>query len=364
MSAVALEQQLSTDGNIELSTDEPTDSGDHADRMYALGDTCAAFVLEDTMTESEWLQLMQRNSSPNPPENPNTYKCPMPVAGVGMLRPKLAEVQNLLLPAAAVEPHWLRGPSSLICAGHSHWFDAAAWGKVVGVLQVLVTRLSALEAVIEDGESLHESGGWISSPELLSCLRLVYSQTATSLALMACTVRTHNKSDDPAAHAKATDGNFCVMVGAFGAGLLRAKEELTVFMKSHTEMYWERMMAAAPGSPITLPSLTNVRHLMFSWVLTNSIITATEQLERALAAAVCNAPPPGLHHRLIGWMLPLWPLLSGRHLFANWYKVLLVDLPAAMKQGSAGMQLQPVSCLCNYLFIYDIVSLLVRDYRA
>lgn len=75
---------------------------------------------------------------------------------------------------------------------------------------------------------------------------------------------------------------------------------------------------------------------MFAWVLTNSIITATEQLERALAAAVCNAPPPGLLRRLFGWMLPLWPLLSARHLFVNWYKVLLVNLPAVMKQGSTG----------------------------
>lgn len=113
--------------------------------------------------------------------------------------------------------------------------------------------------MIEDGESLHESDSWMSSPDLLSRLRLVYSQTATSLALMACTVKQFGQAAAPAVRARTpADGSFCVMVGAFGASWRRAKEELTDYMKTQAEMQWKHMMTATPGSPVALPSLTNV----------------------------------------------------------------------------------------------------------
>lgn len=52
------------------------------------------------------------------------------------------------------------------------------------------------------------------------------------------------------------------MVGAFGAEWRRAKEELTEYMRGQTELRWKHMMSAAPGSPVVLPSLTNVSHLV------------------------------------------------------------------------------------------------------
>lgn len=50
---------------------------------------------------------------------------------------QLAEVQNLLLPAAAVEPPWLRRSCVSL---EDCWFDTAAWSKVVQALQLLLTR--------------------------------------------------------------------------------------------------------------------------------------------------------------------------------------------------------------------------------
>jgi hypothetical protein len=79
-----------------------------------------------------------------------------------------------------------------------------------------------------------------------------------------------------------------------------------------------------------------VRHLMFTWCLTNGIIDTLADLEAALAAAACNAPPPSRLQRAFGWALPLLPLLGGVHLARNWGAVLGRTLPAALRQGSEG----------------------------
>jgi hypothetical protein len=79
-----------------------------------------------------------------------------------------------------------------------------------------------------------------------------------------------------------------------------------------------------------------VRHLMFTWSLTNGIIDTLADLEAALAAAVCNKPPRSALQRAAGWARPLLPLLGGVHLACNWAAVLGRTLPAALRQGSEG----------------------------
>jgi hypothetical protein len=75
---------------------------------------------------------------------------------------------------------------------------------------------------------------------------------------------------------------------------------------------------------------------MFTWCLTNGIIDTLAQLEAALAAAVCNAPPASLLQRAFGWARPLLPLLGGVYLFHNWALVLGKKLPAVLRQGPEG----------------------------
>lgn len=44
---------------------------------------------------------------------------------------------------------------------------------------------------------------------------------------------------------------------------------------------------------------SQVRHLMFTWTLTNGIIDSVDQLEKALAAAVCAEHPSFLQVRQV-----------------------------------------------------------------
>jgi hypothetical protein len=113
-------------------------------------------------------------------------------------------------------------------------------------------RLSALEAVVEDGQSLHDSS-YVMSPELQSRLRLVYSQASTSLALMAAAAKGYGRHSSSKRKRKqlqqqqqgdekdveqgsgngdagAALGSFCGCVGAFGRSWAQAKEELAEFM--------------------------------------------------------------------------------------------------------------------------------------
>jgi hypothetical protein len=108
-----------------------------------------------------------------------------------------------------------------------------------------------LEAVVEDGQSLHDSS-YVMSPELQSRLRLVYSQASTSLALMAAAAKGYGRHSSSNSKRKqpqlqqqgdekdveqgssggggAASGPFCGCVGAFGRSWAQAKEELAQFM--------------------------------------------------------------------------------------------------------------------------------------
>eukprot|EP00879_Flechtneria_rotunda_P012322 GHRR01012869.1.p1 GENE.GHRR01012869.1~~GHRR01012869.1.p1 ORF type:complete len:957 (+),score=306.37 GHRR01012869.1:270-3140(+) len=344
---------------------------DRFDSLYSLGDAGLAFVLEEPLTDKEWLAIIQRNSSPNPTSNPTGYACPIPQQPPGALRPKLAMLTNLLLPAVAVEPHLLREGFS---QGSKGWMNPLAWGKVATTLQLLITRLSALEAVVEDGESLNDAS-IIACQDLLQRLRLVYSQAATSLAFMAHTVKVYGGHLDIATNnpfsscwadtvaavrpSKSNEAPFCDVVVAFGRSWAEAKADLAYFMQINAERYWQTVLTAEPGSPVALPALTQVRHLMYTWCLSNGIIDTVDQLEKAVAAAVCSAPPTSLWERLGGWLLPLLPLLSGQYVFGNIAKVLGHELPAAVREGKPGIRRMLASprfqAGCKYWLVLAVV---------
>lgn len=89
--------------------------------------------------------------------------------------------------------------------------------------------------------------------------------------------------------------------------------------------------------------LLQVRHIMFTWSLTNAIIDSLSDLEQAVTAAVCAGPSSrtasgcsGLLQRLCGWVMPCLPMLTGRNLVMHIYLTLCHDLPQHVKQGWSG----------------------------
>lgn len=304
------------------------------------------------------------------------------------------------------------------------------------LLWQLLRSLGALEAVVEDGETLQVDHTEVHAL-LLARLRLAYSQAATSLALMSDTVAAYGRpsrscagseafvaasrsssavapeppADDPAGGggkraAPAPVGGFCGLVSVFGRSWAEAKAELATFMQEEVEEHWQRVVSAAPNSPAVLPSLAFVsawvppaggsgsssssracillvmragaaeharrldahaahravcstsspaadalallvmmqaRHLFFTWSLTNALIDSIEALEKAVAVAVCGGPPPSpLLAAATGWLAPLAPDLSGRHMFANWRCVLGQQLPATLRRGWRGADTPPL----------------------
>ncbi|KAF8059743.1 Heat shock 70 kDa protein [Scenedesmus sp. PABB004] len=306
-----------------------------AESLYALGDAGSGLVVAESLTLEEWRNVMRRNTDPRPPPAPGAYRCPLPEAPVASLRPRLAAAR-MLLGAAAVEPQWMRG-------GAAAWFDAAAWAA----------SLSALEAIIEDGGSL-QGTGYAFSPPMLDALQIVYSTAAASLALqrappprarraprraragsptaassagiarpLACLSSTrpptrppvHSPARPPppqadalrgygrphlrrgvvrAGRAKfvAADGPFCGLVGTFGRSWAQAKAELATQIATEQERHWGSLTRpGADAGVAVVPALTQVRHLMFAWSLTNALIDTLDALERATSAAVCAAAP-------------------------------------------------------------------------
>jgi hypothetical protein len=303
---------------------------------------------------------------------------------------------------------------------------------------VLSHRLSALEAVIEDGHSLHTTQNPSINPRLLDHISLVYSKAASSLAHMSQTVQACGSSSSinsgisyssrggssssgpvtpPGAEGgtgKDTHAQVCPVSAVCGrAGepqycWQQAKRQLAAQMQEECEDHWAGVLNAAADSPIILPTLTGVsrtptcasaavssrlaparektccadnvcvlatrhcmlnqllaalpetfkaalvssfsptascyqiRHIMFTWSLTNATIDALSDLEQAVTAAVCAHPRApssssggcaGVLHRLLGWVLPTLPMLTGRDLMVFWYNMLCRDLPRQLKQG-------------------------------
>lgn len=72
---------------------------------------------------------------------PDASSHPQPQPPIATLRPRLAKAQTLFLSGARLEPQWLRGGwGVLVGRPGCYWFDAGAWGKAAGCLQVLLTR--------------------------------------------------------------------------------------------------------------------------------------------------------------------------------------------------------------------------------
>jgi hypothetical protein len=88
------------------------------------------------------------------------------------------------------------------------------------------------------------------------------------------------------------------------------------------------------------PPLLQIRHIMFTWSLTNAIIDTLSDLEQSVTKAVCSSPEAsgcsGLLQRMFSWLPPCLPLLSGRNQVVHWYKTVCCDLPKHLRQGWPG----------------------------
>lgn len=119
----------------------------------------------------------------------------------------------------------------------------------------------------------------------------------------------------------------------------------------------ECMTGANQGASPSLNSLSEcslrccvcvlqVRHIMFTWSLTQAIIDSMIDLEQAVAAAMCAspqaqaAPKPsgfcGMLNCMFGWAVPCLPLLTGRNQAVHWYQTLACALPRWLRQGRSG----------------------------
>jgi hypothetical protein len=74
------------------SADAGMDVTDEKDTMYGLGMAGPALLFNDVMTDQQYIEISERNSSPVPVPQPTAYKCPMPQQPVSRLRPHLAQV--------------------------------------------------------------------------------------------------------------------------------------------------------------------------------------------------------------------------------------------------------------------------------
>lgn len=153
---------------------------------------------------------------------------------------------------------------------------------------VLLHRLSALEAVIEDGHSLHITQNPSINPQLLDHISLVYSKAASSLAHMSQTVRAYGSSSNSGSNSRGSSnsgGNSSgsgnsgsggpVTSPAMGVGKgavdavcgraaesqhcwQQAKAKLAAQMHQECEGHWTDVLHAAADSPVILPTLTGV----------------------------------------------------------------------------------------------------------
>lgn len=213
---------------------------------------------------------------------------------------------------------------------------------------LLCTRhsLGALEAVIEDGQSLQVDHTQAHAL-LLARLRLVYSQAATSLALMSDTVAAYGRPErsnpgcdafvtasrsssrvtpEPPAGAAAPEagaagaaaagasakraapapvGGFCGLVSVFGRSWAEAKADLATYMQEEVVQHWSRVVSAAPNSPTILPSLAFVSAWQplaaaaaagraFACVLLH-LVACWQLLHCACPSSTVGAVPRGLH---------------------------------------------------------------------
>lgn len=83
---------------------------------------------------------MRRTSAVNL-SAPDASSHPRPQPPIAALRPRLAKAQTLFMSGACMEPQWLRGGSGVLVGRPGcYWFEAGAWRKAGGCLQVLLTR--------------------------------------------------------------------------------------------------------------------------------------------------------------------------------------------------------------------------------
>lgn len=161
------------------------------------------------------------------------------------------------------------------------------------LLHTVVCRLSALEAVIEDGQSLHVNLNPSINPNLLNHISLVFSKAASSLANMSHTVRLYGNGNSTSSTTAAAglsypprqeqhqqgkgtqegspDANSSMKGGIASAVdavcgrpadqhhcWQQFKMQLAGLMQDECEQHWADVMTAASDSPMIVPTLTGV----------------------------------------------------------------------------------------------------------
>ena len=215
-----------------------------------------------------------------------------PIAG---LRPLLGAAR-MALGAAALEPDCLRGRAD-------RRFDPPRWAALIGAIERLVTRASALEAVAEDGGGLNEERAVWLAP-MLAAKRRAFAEVAACLALLseAARDRRPRRGGGKAAACASTPGGggggggggVCSAEELFGRSWQACREELKAGLTGQVEAYVRSVRAAvaAPPSSASAPPLVlfsgyNARLHFFSFAVTAAVIDAMQRVEDAARHALC-----------------------------------------------------------------------------
>jgi uncharacterized membrane protein YgcG len=242
-----------------------------------------------------------------------------PIAG---LRPLLGAAR-VALGAAALEPAFLRGRKL-------RRFDPQRWAALIAAVESLVTRVSALEAVAEDGGGLNEERAVWLAP-MLAAKRRAFAEAAACLAILSEAAK-DSKVVVPGRRAKEEDRGACAAAkppsggggpGAavcsaeqlFGRSWQTCREELKKGLMIQVEMYVRAVREAVaepaardrsnggggdaaaargdahsnnPQKPrLVLYSGYNARIHFFAFVVTAAVLDGMQRVDDAAREALC-----------------------------------------------------------------------------
>eukprot|EP00877_Chromochloris_zofingiensis_P010507 jgi/Chrzof1/570/Cz01g20240.t1 len=249
--------------------------------------------------------------------------------------------------SAALRPPLSRARMALVSARHeppclrSYPFNPDAWAGLITATELLITRLSALEAVVEDGQLLNEHS--TCAPQFVHAFRAIYAQLGAALARLADTVSAPKSQNED---------QFCSCYVLFGRTWNQARAELKAQMITVIEEHLTNIRAGIALEHSKMPATAQARTMMYTWTLTNGVIEAVEALERAAAKAICgpaydtnpipnsnsgagaaSGPVPWLSPAVkyqLGWLIGLIPILLNVPLFVSMKAALFSRLPAAL----------------------------------
>jgi hypothetical protein len=229
--------------------------------------------------------------------SPNLLDLGAPGPPIAGLRPLLGAAR-VAAAAAALEPDCLRR-----LAGRRRRFDKARWLELIAAIEALVTRLSALEAVAEDGGGLNERRQVWLAP-MLAAKRHAFAEAAACLAVL-------SEAAAPGRTAAAVGGKVCGAEQLFGRSWDACRDELKEGLRVQVESFVlavreavaEAAVVAAAGDDkqqqkqqqqqetqkprLVLYSGYNARIHFFAFVVTTAVLDAMQRVDDAGRAALC-----------------------------------------------------------------------------